>query len=77
MIYKDVQGLKLSWLGMGNMRLPVTGERGPIDEAKAREIIEYAYENGVNYFDTAYRYHSGQSETFASSVLRQYPRDTW
>jgi predicted aldo/keto reductase-like oxidoreductase len=62
---------------MGNMRLPTTGERGPIDEAKARELIEYAYENGVNYFDTAYRYHGGQSETFTSSVLRQYPRDTW
>jgi predicted aldo/keto reductase-like oxidoreductase len=77
MIYKDFQGIKLSCLGLGAMRLPTVGERGPIDEAKARELIEYAYGQGVNYFDTAYRYHSGNSETFLSSVLQQYPRDTW
>ena len=77
MLYKQFRDKKISWLGMGNMRLPKVGEKGPIDEVKAREIIEYAYDHGVNYFDTAYRYHSGQSETFVSSVLRQYPRDTW
>jgi len=77
MLYKKFQDLNLSVLGMGNMRLPTVGERGPIDEVKARELVEYAYEQGVNYYDTAYRYHGGQSETFASSVLRQYPRDTW
>jgi predicted aldo/keto reductase-like oxidoreductase len=77
MIYKSFKDLQLSTLGMGNMRLPTTGERGPIDEKKARQIIEYAYENGVNYFDTAYRYHNGESETFVGSVLKQYPRDSW
>lgn len=77
MIYKPFQELQLSHLGMGNMRLPMVAERGPIDERKAREIIEYAYEHGVNYFDTAYRYHNGESETFVSRVLRQYPRDSW
>jgi len=62
---------------MGNMRLPTVGERGPIDEEKAREIIEYAYEHGVNYFDTAYRYHGGESERFVGKVLNQYPRESW
>ncbi|MDR2101297.1 MAG: aldo/keto reductase [Treponema sp.] len=59
------------------MRLPTIGEQGPIDEKKAREIIEYAYEHGVNYFDTAYRYHNGESELVAGKVLGQFPRDTW
>jgi predicted aldo/keto reductase-like oxidoreductase len=62
---------------MGNMRLPTVGERGPIDEEKAREIIEYAYEHGVNYFDTAYGYHGGESERFVGKVLNQYPRESW
>jgi uncharacterized protein len=77
MIYKPFQNLQISTLGMGNMRLPTVGSKGPIDEAKAREIIEYAYENGVNYFDTAYRYHEGESETFVGKVLSQYPRNSW
>lgn len=77
MIYKPFRDLQLSHLGMGNMRLPTVGERGPIDEKKAREIIEYAYANGVNYFDTAYRYHNGESESFVGKVLSQYPRDSW
>lgn len=77
MLYKPFQDLKLSTLGMGNMRLPTVGERGPIDQEKAREIIERAYHQGVNYFDTAYRYHGGESEGFVGKVLSQFPRDTW
>lgn len=77
MIYKPFKNIELSYLGMGNMRLPTIGERGPIDEIKAREIIEYAYENGINYFDTAYMYHNGESEKFVGKVLSQYPRDSW
>jgi predicted aldo/keto reductase-like oxidoreductase len=77
MIYKQFGDLKLSHLGMGNMRLPTIGERGPIDEEKARKVIEYAYDNGVNYFDTAFRYHEGESETFSGKILNQFPRDTW
>ena len=77
MLYKHFQDLKLSTLGMGNMRLPVVGERGPIDREKARAIIERAYHQGVNYFDTAYRYHGGESEGFVGKVLSQFPRDTW
>jgi len=76
MIRKPFHDLNLSTLGMGNMRLPTVGERGPIDEEKAREIIEYAYEHGINYFDTAYGYHGGESERFVGKVLNQYPRET-
>jgi predicted aldo/keto reductase-like oxidoreductase len=84
-IYKPFHDLNLSTLGMGNMRLPtVGGERQAharlgtmIDEEKARAMVEYAYEHGVNYFDTAYRYHNGESETFVSQVLNQYPRASW
>lgn len=77
MIYKPFHDLNLSHLGMGNMRLPTLAERGPIDEDKARAIIEYAYEHGVNYFDTAYMYHGGESERFVGRVLNQYPRASW
>ncbi len=77
MIYKDFKGLKLSQLGMGNMRLPTLENHGPIDEVKARQIIQHAYESGINYFDTAYRYHSGESESFVGKVLSQYPRDSY
>lgn len=57
------------------MRLPE--EHGAIDRKKAREMMEYAYGHGVNYFDTAYMYHDGESETLVGEVLNQYPRDTW
>ena len=77
MRYKPFGEWMLSHLGMGNMRLPTVGERGPIDEPEARKVIEYAYEHGVNYFDTAFRYHEGESERFTGKVLGQYPRDTW
>jgi len=78
MIYKQFKDKKLSYLGMGNMRLPkIEGQGEKIERAKAREIIEYAYQNGVNYFDTAYRYHGGESETFVGEVLQQYPRETF
>lgn len=77
MIYKAFKDLELSMLGLGNMRLPTVGEKGPIDREKAKEIIEKAYHSGINYFDTAYRYHGGESESFVGEVLSQFPRDTW
>lgn len=79
MIYKQFKDLKLSWLGMGVMRLPATeeGYGAPIDIEKATELIEYAYEHGVNYFDTSYFYHSGDSEGFIGKTLARYPRDSW
>ena len=75
MYYNDVRGERLSALGMGNMRLPQ--KDGKIDVEKAREIIDLAYESGINYYDTAFRYHSGESELFIGKALSKYPRETW
>ena len=75
--YRDTD-VKVSLLGMGCMRLPkVDPEKEDIDYEKAQEIIDYAYANGVNYFDTAYGYHGGQSELFVGQALKKYPRDSF
>ncbi len=79
MIHKDFQGLSISRLGMGCMRLPTTapGHGAPIDRPKAVEILEHVYENGVNYFDTAYMYHGGESERILGEVLPRFRRDSY
>jgi predicted aldo/keto reductase-like oxidoreductase len=78
MLYKQFHDLSLSLLGMGNMRLPkLEGKGEAIDEEKARLIVEQAYNRGINYFDTAYRYHGGESERFAGKVLSQFPRGSF
>ncbi len=79
MQYKELCGEKISRLGMGNMRLPTRGEgfNAVIDEEKALEIIDYVYEHGVNYFDTAYMYHGGESERFVGRALKRYPRESF
>lgn len=75
--YRDTD-VKVSLLGMGCMRLPkVDSEKEDIDYEKAQEIIDYAYANGVNYFDTAYGYHGGQSELFVGQALKKYPRESF
>ena len=75
--YRDTD-VKVSLLGMGCMRLPkVDPEKEDIDCEKAQEIIDYAYANGVNYFDTAYGYHGGQSELFVGQALKKYPRESF
>lgn len=75
MQYKQLCGEKLSRLGMGNMRLPTTD--GKIDKVKAQAIIDYLMAEGVNYYDTAYMYHGGESEKFVGKALRKYPRDSY
>ncbi|MBN2503920.1 MAG: aldo/keto reductase [Bacilli bacterium] len=60
------------------MRFPVKpGDNDEIDEEQALEMIDYAIKNGVTYFDTAYPYHKGMSETFIGSALKRYPRDSF
>ena len=76
-LYHEFQDLRLSSLGMGNMRLPTLNGGPAIDEATARPILEYAYQSGINYYDTAYSYHGGASERFVGKVMGQFPRDTW
>ncbi len=78
MIYRNFQDLSLSGLGLGMMRLPVVnGDDNVVDEAAAAEMIDYAYHNGINYFDTAWGYHNGNSELTAGKYLSRYPRETY
>ncbi|MBD5477442.1 MAG: 4Fe-4S dicluster domain-containing protein [Lachnospiraceae bacterium] len=77
MIYKEFQDLKLSALGMGAMRLPTGANEADIDEAVTEEMVAYAMKNGINYYDTAWGYHAGHSETVMGRVLGKYPRDSF
>jgi len=76
MIYTDFQDKELYMLGFGTMRLP-TLDGGAIDEAQVAEMVKYAMDNGVNYFDTAYPYHGGMSEIVIGKVLSAYPRASY
>ena len=75
MIYRDFQDKKLSALGFGTMRLPVNGD--VIDDAQVKEMVAYAISHGVNYFDTAYPYHGGESERAIGKALKDYPRESF
>ena len=69
-------GIVTSRLGFGAMRLPV--QNGKIDEARARSMIDVLFKSGVTYYDTAWFYHGGTSETFLREALvRRYPRDSF
>jgi predicted aldo/keto reductase-like oxidoreductase len=63
-------GWEVSTLGFGAMRLPVSKGWNIIDEDKAGEMVKYALDNGVNYFDTAWVYHDGNSELFLGKALK-------
>ena len=73
MKYKDFKGIKLSALGFGTMRLPLNAD-GSIDEKTTAEMVDYCMSQGVNYFDTAYPYHGGLSETVIGKCLKKYDR---
>ena len=76
MIYKRFQDLELSALGMGCMRLPVIdGDDAKVDEAAAFQMVDEAMAGGVNYYDTAWGYHSGNSELALGKALARYPRE--
>lgn len=78
MIYNKFKDLELSALGMGCMRLPcINGENNNIDMAATREMVAYAFVNGINYFDTAWGYHSGMSEPAMGEILSEYPRESF
>ena len=74
----DSIGKKISKLGFGLMRLPKLKEdEDKIDREEAFRLIDLAMKSGVNYYDTAYFYHGGDSEQFAKEALSRYPRDSY
>ena len=78
MIYSTFQNMKLSALGMGNMRLPVVdGNDAAIDESATEAILDYCMTHGINYYDTAWGYHSGNSELVVGKLLQKYPRESF
>lgn len=86
MLYRKLgeKGPAVSILGFGAMRLPLLNPpapadgaavfdlNAPVDEGESTRMIEYAVEHGVNYFDTAYMYHGGQSEVVLGTALKPY-----
>ena len=77
MIKKDFQELQLPELAMGCMRLPQLDSYAQVDIPTVKKMTAYAMENGVNYFDTAWGYHDGNSESAMGEVLSEYPRESF
>jgi predicted aldo/keto reductase-like oxidoreductase len=74
---RNLKNGEFSLLGFGLMRLPHIKSEGDIDKPKAFEMVDYAIANGINYFDTAWLYHEGQSEFFAGEVLSRHDRQSY
>ena len=78
MIYKAFQDLKLSALGLGCMRLPLkSSSDADIDVEATQKMVDYAMAQGVNYYDTAWGYHDGHSETVIGEALKKHPRESF
>lgn len=71
MLYRQFDKLdhRISLLGLGAMRFPTTAD-GKADEAEAIRMIHRAIDSGVNYLDTAYTYHGGESEVILGKALK-------
>ncbi len=74
---RGISGLKPSLLGYGGMRFPLDRETKKIDREKAAGLIRRAMEAGINYYDTAWTYHEGESEPFLGQALKEYPRESY
>lgn len=77
MIYSDYKGNKISKLGFGCMRFSTDPATGKIDRKKVNAMFDLAIKAGVNYFDTAYPYLGGESETAMAEALAKYPRESY
>lgn len=78
MIYRDFNGMKISQLAFGTMRLPVIdGNDENIDQQQVEQMVQLAFDGGVNYFDTAWGYHNGKSEVAIGKALRKYDRNSY
>ena len=76
MIYRNFKDKELSLLGFGMMRLPEKDDK-TVDQEQVNAMVDLALKSGINYFDTAYMYHDGQSEIAAGIALKNYPRDSF
>ncbi len=78
MYTKSFRDIQLPPLGLGSLHLPAVAENPDcIDRAAAQHVIDLAIERGINYIDTAYTYHGGDSEKFLGEALSRYPRDRY
>lgn len=78
MQYKTFRNKQISALGFGSMRLPIIdGKNEMVNEKATEEMVAYAIEKGINYFDTAWGYHEGNSEVVMGKILSRYPRDRY
>lgn len=78
MLFKEYKGKTLPSLGMGCMRLPGDGYGKPfIEENETEKMIDFCMQNAINYFDTAWGYHGGNSEPTVAKFLQKYPRDSY
>ena len=76
MTYRKFQDLQLSALGFGAMRLPVIdGDDARVDQDAVNEMVDLAMARGVNYYDTAWGYHGGNSEPAMGRALARHPRE--
>lgn len=69
-------GIETSLLGFGCMRFPCMAD-GSINEAETEKMIDKAIAEGVNYIDTAYPYHDGNSELVVGKILKKYERSSF
>jgi len=76
MLYRKFNktGQDVSLLGMGTMRLPLN-EDGSVDSPTAIEMIRHSIDQGINYVDTAYMYHNGDSERVVGEALKDGYRE--
>lgn len=73
--YIEKFGIEIPLLAYGCMRFPTKDNK--IDFDASKKLIHHAMANGLNYFDTAYPYHDGESETFLGKVLPEFPRESY
>jgi hypothetical protein len=73
MLYRSLAGERVSQLGFGAMRLPVAD--GAVDVPETIRMLRHAIDNGVNYLDTAWVYHDGESEGIVGKALKNGYRD--
>ncbi|SDB32724.1 aldo/keto reductase [Eubacterium oxidoreducens] len=78
MIYSKFQDIQISKLGFGAMRLPKNSKNDEdINQEAVQEMVDYAMAHGVNYYDTAWGYHNGQSEIALGKALKKHPRENF